>query len=479
MSRFVAEADRSQGTLLPESIDEYVSEENPVRVIDAFVEALDLAGLGFDGVEPKATGRPAYHPATMLKIYLYGYLNRIQSSRRLEQEARRNLELMWLVGRLAPDFKTLADFRSANATAIKNVCREFIVLCRRWNLFTEATVAIDGSKFKAVNHRDRNFTSGKMATRMALVEQSITEYLEQLDRMDRRETPRSPRKAARLKERIASLKDEMRRLEGLKAVMQASPDGQVSLTDPDSRSMASQGKGTGIVGYNVQTAVETKNHLIVAHEVTNVGSDRHQLTRMAEQAREAIGATEITALADRGYYAGEEIKACTDAGITPLVPKIVTSQHHAAGRFDKSDFVYDAKRDAFRCPAGEYAIRRFTTVENGMTLIKYWSSACPSCALRDRCTTGPQRRIARWEHESVLDDMQRRLERRPKAMQLRRSTVEHPFGTIKSWMGATHFLCRRLPRVSAEMSLHVLAYNLKRVMQIMGTEMLIRRLQAA
>ncbi len=361
MSRFIAEADRSQGTLLPESIEEYISEENPVRVIDAFVEALNLASLGFEGVEPKATGRPAYHPGTMLKIYLYGYLNRIQSSRRLEQEAHRNLELMWLVGRLAPDFKTIADFRSQNAAAIKNVCREFIVLCRRWRLFTEATVAIDGSKFKAVNHRDRNFTSGKMATRMALVEQSIAEYLEQLDRMDRRETPRSPRKAAKLKERIATLKDEMTRLEGLKARMEAAPDGQVSLTDPDARSMASQGKGTGIVGYNVQTAVEAKHHLIVVHDVTNIGSDRHQFRRMAQQAREALGTSELTALADRGYYGGPEIKACTDAGITPLVPKIVTSQHHAAGRFDKSDFSYDAKTDTFRCPAGERAIRRFTT----------------------------------------------------------------------------------------------------------------------
>ena len=478
MSRFIAEADRSQGTLLPESIEEYISEENPVRVIDAFVEALNLASLGFEGVEPKATGRPAYHPGTMLKIYLYGYLNRIQSSRRLEREARRNLELMWLVGRLAPDFKTIADFRSQNAAAIKNVCREFIVLCRRWSLFTEATVAIDGSKFKAVNHRDRNFTSGKMATRMALVEQSIAEYLEQLDRMDRRETPRSPRKVARLKERIATLKDEMSRLEGLKARMEAAPDGQVSLTDPDARSMASQGKGTGIVGYNVQTAVETKHHLIVAHDVTNSGSDRHQLTRMAQQAREAIGTTDLTALADRGYYGGEEVKACTEAGIVPLVPKVLTSGNRAAGRFDKSDFVYDAKSDTFRCPAGERAIRRFTTVENGMTLIKYWSSACPRCAMRDRCTTGKYRRIARWEHEAVLDDMQRRLERRPKAMQLRRSTVEHPFGTIKSWMGATHFLCRRLPRVSAEMSLHVLAYNLKRVMQVMGVGPMIEALRA-
>jgi transposase len=478
VSRFIEEASRSQGVLLPETIEEYVAEENPVRVIDAFVEALDLAKLGFERVEPEATGRPGYHPATMLKIYLYGYLNRIQSSRRLEQEAHRNLELMWLVGRLAPDFKTLADFRAENTAAIKNVCREFIVLCRRWNLFTEATVAIDGSKFKAVNHRDRNFTSGKMATRIALIEQSIAEYLEQLERMDRRETPSTPRHAIRLKERIATLKDEMTRLEGLNAQMEAAPDRQVSLTDPDARSMASQGKGTGVVGYNVQTAVETKNHLIVAHEVTNIGSDRHQLKRMSEQARVALGSTELTALADRGYYSGEEIKACTDAGIAPLVPKVLTSNSKAEGRYDKSDFVYDSTRDAFRCPAGEYAIRRFTSVEKGMAIHKYWSSACPRCALRAKCTTSKYRRIGRWEHEAVLDDMQRRLDECPTAMQRRRSTAEHPFGTIKAWMGATHFLCRGLSRVSAEMSLHVLAYNLKRVMKIMGSGPLIAALRA-
>jgi Transposase DDE domain len=322
---------------------------------------------------------------------------------------------------LGSDFKTLADFRAENTVAIKNVCREFIVLCRRWNLFSEATVAIDGSKFKAVNHRDRNFTSGKMKTRMALIEQSIVEYLEQLDRMDRRETPSSPRQTARLKERIATLKDEMSRLEGLKARMEASPDGQVSLTDPDARSMASQGKGSGIVGYNVQAAVDTQRHLIVAHEVTNVGSDRHQLKRMSEQARDALGSQKLTVLADRGYYSGEEIKAC------------------------------------------------FTSVEKGMAIHKYWSSACPRCALRAKCTTSDYRRIGRWEHEAVLDKMQGRLDANPEAMQVRRRTAEHPFGTIKAWMGATHFLCRRLPRVSAEMSLHVLAYNLKRVMKIMGT----------
>jgi transposase len=478
MSGFIDESDRFQGMLLPERVDEYVSDENPVRIIDAFVGELDLAKLGFEGIEPKPTGRPGYHPATMLKIYLYGYLNRIQSSRRLEQEARRNLELMWLVGRLAPDFKTLADFRAENAAAIKNVCREFIVLCRNWGLFTQATVAIDGSKFKAVNHRDRNFTSGKMKTRMALIEQSIAEYLMQLDRMDRKETPSAPRQAGRLKERITTLKQEMRRLRVLKSRMEATPDGQVSLVDPDARSMASQGKGTGIVGYNVQTAVDTKNHLIVTHEVTNVGSDRHQLKKMAEAAREALGTEKLTAIADRGYYSGEEIKACDDAGIVPLIPKNFTSTSRADGRYDKSDFVYVRRRDAYRCPAGEYAIRRFTSIEKGMAIYKYWSSACPSCALRAKCTTSKYRRIGRWEHEQVLDKMQARLDRDPTRMQLRRQTAEHPFGTIKSWMGATHFLFRTLPKVSAEMSLHVLAYNLKRVMRIMGTGALVEALRA-
>jgi len=252
----------------------------------------------------------------------------------------------------------------------------------------------------------------------------------------------------------------------------------VSLTDPDARSMVSQGKGTGIVGYNVQTAVETKHHLIVAHEVTNVGSDRHQLKNMAEAAREALGTPGLTAIADRGYYSGEEIKACDDAGIVPLVPKSFTSNAKAEGRYDKSDFVYNPERDAFRCPAGEYAIRRFTSLERGMTLYKYWASACPRCALRSKCTTGEYRRIGRWEHEAVLDRMQARLERDPTRMQLRRQTAEHPFGTIKAWMGATHFLSRRLPRVSAEMGLHVLAYNLKRVMKILGTRPLIEALRA-
>jgi transposase len=473
MSGFIQGADRNQGYLLPERIDEYVAEDSPVRVIEAFVEELDLARLGFARLEAKATGRPAYHPATLLKIYLYGYLNRIQSSRRLEQEANRNLEMMWLTGRLAPDFKTLADFRAENGAPIRGVCREFILLCRRLGMFTQAVVAIDGSKFKAVNHRDRNFTSGKMKLRMELIEQSINEYLEQLDRMDRKEAPRSVRKTVRLNERIATLKEEMRRLKGLQNQMESSADGQVSLTDPDARSMASQGKGTGIVGYNVQTAVDAHHHLIVTHEVTNIGSDRDQLYTMAEKAREAMGTEELTAVADRGYFKSEQILACYEAGIVPLVPKSLTSTAHFAGRFDREAFRYIPRLDEYRCPANQRLIKHATSHERGLTLYRYWTSNCASCALKARCTPGTERRVTRWEHEEVLVKMQRRLDRDPTKMQIRRQTAEHPFGTLKAWMGATHFLTRTLGRVSTEMSLHVLAYNLKRMMKIMGTGPLI------
>jgi hypothetical protein len=385
---------------------------------------------------------------------------------------------MWLTGRLSPDFKTLADFRADNGKAIRGVCRAFIVLCRRLGMFTQSIVAIDGSKFKAVNHRDRNFTSGKMKMRMELIEQSINEYLEHLDRMDRKEAPRSVRKAVRLKDRIVTLKQEMQRLKGLQRQMEASADGQVSLTDPDARSMASQGKGTGIVGYNVQTAVDAEHHLIVAHEVTNVGSDRDQLHKMAEQAREAMGGETLTAVADRGYFKSQEILACEAAGIVPIVAKSITSTAEANGRFGREAFRYVPRLDEYRCPANQRLSKRTTTTERGLTMYRYWSSNCGSCALKARCTPGTERRVTRWEHEEVLVKMQRRIDRDPKKMQIRRQTVEHPFGTLKAWMGSTHFLTRTLGRVSTEMSLHVLAYNLKRMMKIMGTGPLIAAMQA-
>lgn len=468
MKRFIEGEDRNQTILLPECLDDYIAEDNPVRAVDAFVEELDLQGLGFDGAAPAVTGRPAYHPAVLLKLYLYGYLNRIASSRRLEREAQRNLELMWLTGRLAPDFKTIADFRRDNGAGIRNVCRRFVELCRDLKLFTQAIVAIDSSKFKAVNSRDRNFTAGKIDKRQQQIEESIQRYLEALETADRTQPAEVEAKAERLREKITILRQQMRRMEQMKETLKQRPDGQISQTDPDARSMISQAKGTGIVGYNVQAAVDTRNHLIVTHEVTNVGNDRAQLTKMAMAARHEMGKDRLQAVADRGYFSGPEIKACTEAGITPLVPKPMTSNAKAEGRFSKLDFIYIAKDDEYQCPAGERAIHRFTTVEHGLTLHKYWTSACPRCPLKPQCTTSSYRRITRWEHEHILEAMQRRLDRKPQAMTLRRRTIEHVFGTLKYWMGSTHFLTRGLKQVSTEMSLQVLAYNLKRVIKLLG-----------
>jgi len=478
MKRFVEGEDRSKSTLFPERLEDYIAADHPVRVIEVFVEELDLALLGFEGVQPEATGRPAYHPATLLKIYIYGYLNRIQSSRRLERETQRNVELIWLTGRLMPDFKTIADFRKDNGKAIRNVCREFIVLCRQLNLFSEAIVAIDGSKFKAVNNRDKNFTDTKLKKRMEQLEESIARYLAELDRADRQPTAVTEGRVCRLKEKVAVVKEQMQRLNQIGKQLQEAPDQQVSLTDPDARSMATSGRGTGMVGYNVQTAVDTKHHLIVAHEVTNVGHDRSHLSSMAKQARAATGSEQLTVLADRGYFTGEEILECEQAGISTLVPKPLTSTSKADGRFDKRDFTYIPDQDEYRCPAGERAIKRFTTIERGMTIHKYWPSACPKCPIKAQCTPSEYRRIARWEHEAVVEAMQDRLERQPDAMRLRRQTVEHPFGTLKAWMGSTHFLTKRLPRVSTEMSLHVLAYNLKRVIRILGSVPLMQAMKA-
>ena len=464
--------------LFPEQLEDWISEDNPVRAVDAFVEELALAQLGFDGAKPADTGRPAYHPAVLLKIYIYGYLNRVPSSRRLEREAQRNVELMWLTGRLAPDFKTIADFRRDNGTAIRRVCREFVELSRQIGLFGEAVVAIDGSKFKAVNNRDKNFTPHKLKARMQQLEESIARYLNDLDRADREPTSVPAARVSQLKEKIATVKEQVRKLRRIEQQLQETPDQQISLTDPDARSMAASGRGTGIVGYNVQVAVDTEHHMIVAHAVTNVGHDRAQLTAMSKLARDAIGGEKLMVLADRGYFDGEEILKCVDESITTLVPKPITSNSRADGRFDKRDFIYIAKRDEYRCPAGERAIWRMTTIENDRKMHRYWPSACPHCPIKSRCTPSDYRRIARWEHEQVLDDMQHRLDRTPQASRLRRQTVEHPFGTLKAWMGSTHFLTRTLPRVQTEMSLQVLAYNLKRALNIFGTQLLVAFMRA-
>jgi transposase len=469
MHRFIDGEDRMQQTLLPNSLEDYVSEENPVRVIEVFIDELELASLGFAGMTPAATGRPAYHPSTLLKIYLYGYLNRLQSSRRLEQEAQRNVELMWLVGRLAPDFKTIADFRKDNGEAIRAVCRQFVELCRQLGLFTRAVIAIDGSKFKAVNNRDKNYTVAKVGKRIEQVDASIARYLAALDRADREEGAVAEAKSGRLKEKIAGLRRQMQALKAMEQTVQDAPDQQVSLTDPDARSMATSGRGTGVVGYNVQIAVDAEHHLIVAHEVTNQGHDRSHLAPMALKAQGTTGSKEITVLADRGYFSGDQVLACAGTGIAPIVPKTLTSSGTKRGFFTRQDFIYDAEHDHYTCPAGAKLTKAHRRADHTEDHDFYRHlSACFTCPLRSQCTPTKLRRIKRWENEDVLDQMQARLDRMPEAMGIRRQTVEHPFGTLKAWMGATHFLTRTLDKVRTEMSLHVLAYNLKRVIAIIG-----------
>jgi transposase len=479
MKRFVEGTDRGQSTLLPECLDDWIDENNPVRVIDAFVEGLNLAELGFAGVEPEATGRPSYHPSVLLKLYIYGYLNRVQSSRRLEREAGRNFEVMWLLGRLVPDHKTVADFRKDNGPAIGKVCARFVELCREMGLWANASVAIDGSKFKAVNNRDKNFTRAKVVRRRAQLEESVARYLSQLDTADRQEPSGAlAAKTTHLKEKLAKLKEEMERLKQREAQMLAAPDQQISLTDPDSRSMATSGRGSGVVGYNVQVAVDTEHHLIVTHEVTNVGNDTSQLAHVAKLTKAVLDTDKLEVVADRGYFNGDEILACEQADIAVTLPKPLRSGAKAQGRFGKQDFVYLPEQDVYRCPANERLIYRYTREQDGKNLRYYWTSSCSKCPLKSQCTPAPERRVARWEHEHVVEAVQRRLDEHPEVMRQRRETVEHPFGTIKARMGATHFLMKTLPRVASEMALHVLAYNLTRVMNILGVQPLLAVIRA-
>jgi hypothetical protein len=340
-------------------------------------------------------------------------------------------------------------------------------------------VAIDGSKFKAVNNRDKNFTRAKMERRMAQIEESVARYLQQLDTADRQEPSEALKtKTSRLKEKIEKLKEQMQRLEILNAKMLATPDQQISLTDPDARSMATSGRGSGVVGYNVQVAVETAHHLIITHEVINEGSDRSQLSAVAKAAKATLGVENLDAVADRGYFSSEKILECDNAGITVTLPKPMTSNSKAEGRFGKQDFRYVAPEDVYVCPAGQRLAYHYTNEENGLLLHRYWTNACQSCAIKQSCTTGKERRITRWEHEHILEAVQRRLDEHPEKMRQRRETVEHPFGTIKARMGATHFLMKTLPMVATEMALHVLAYNLTRVISIIGVRPLLAAMRA-
>ena len=476
MSGFIQGQARTQSTLFPEMLDDFVTEDSAVRVIDLFIDELNLAGLGFQ-TEPNRKGRPAYHPIILLKIYVYGYFNQVHSSRRLEREAQRNIELMWLIGRLAPDFKTIADFRKDNREAIRLVSREFVLLCKQFGLFNDAFVAIDGSKFKAVNNRDKNFTRAKMDRRLSDVEASINRYLESLANVDEQESKADNGKTAQLEQKVAALKEELARLKALEVEMVKAPDQQISETDPDARSMKTRGEG--VVGYNVQTAVDVNSHMIISHDVTNVGNDRNLLAEVATEAKQVLGVDSLTAIADRGYYKGEEIKECEDKNIILFIPKSDTSGNRAKDLFTKDKFIYIAEVDEYECPAGARMTYRYTNEQKGKLIRYYATPACTACAIKDKCTNSKQaRRMRRWEHEDVLDRAQERLNTNWGMMVTRSATVEHPFGTIKSWMGYTHFLTKTLGGVRTEMSLHVLAYNMKRMINIMGIGPLMEAMRA-
>lgn len=467
MSHHIKGQSRLQSTLFPEAIDDFVSKDNPIRVIDVFVNQLDLLALGFEAVNAKLTGRPGYHPAMMLKLYIYGYLNRIQSSRRLEKESHRNVELMWLLERLRPDFKTIANFRKDNGKGIKNVCRKFVELCRQLNMFDDSVFAIDGSKFKAVNNKSKNYTPSKVQFHIDRVEKSIEKYLSQMDTKDGDEkdidTTVSTSKLAWLEARLVELK-------ALEKEVNEHPDKQVSQTDPDARLMKTHHMERQVC-YNVQSAVDTKHHLIVEHDVT-MTVDRGQLTLVAAQVQKTLGKKNITIIADKGYFSRNDIKATQDLGMTANVPQTDTSGSAKKGIFNKSLFKYDKNKDIYICPAGEELPHRRNVTERGLEQKVYVNHiACRDCTIRAKCTTSlnEPRKMKRWIHEHVIDAMQQRLDDNPDIPVLRKQTVEHPFGTIKMWMGATHFLMRRKKNVSIEMSLNVLAYNLKRMMTIMGT----------
>ncbi len=465
--------ERDQSQLLPARVDDYVHAENPVRFIDAFVDELNLSVAGFGRVQPKETGRPGYDPADLLKLYIYGYLNRVRSSRRLETETQRNLEVIWLLRGLRPDFKTIADFRRDNRAAFKAVFQEFVLLCRKLNLYGRELVAVDGTRLKAVNSRDRNFTREKLAKFLRDADERLADYLERLDRTDAEEGPASSARVKTLAAKITSLKQRRIRYTALQAEMERTGESQVSLTDPDSRAMATHPK-VG-VGYNAQVAVDSKNKLIVAFEVTNAGSDLGLLAQTATAAKEALGVETIQAVADRGYYKGEDIQACEDAGIEAYVARPQRGSAVHGGFFRKDEFTYDPSTDTYACPGGHLLHPLYRSTKDGTERHHYVNRhACRECELRPQCTSGTSRKVTRWTGEAVLERMEQRLAARPGILDVRRETVEHPFGSIKQWMNQGAFLMRGLEKVRAEFSLTALAYNMTRAINLVGVQGLMR-----
>ena len=463
----IAGHNRSQALLLPESVDDYVGPENPVRFIDAFVDGLDLAAAGFVRVAPQVTGRPGYAPKDLLKLYVYGYLNRVRSSRQLEAETHRNIEVIWLLRHLKPDFKTIADFRRDNHKAFRPIFRQFVLLCRQLDLFGRELLAVDGTRIKAVNNKDRNFTRASLTKFIEVADAKLDDYLRRLDQSDVSESRTAGSRIKNLAEKIAAVRERRTRCKAMLTELDRTGEDQISLTDPDSRAMAAHTRVA--VGYNVQVAVDAKHKLIVEQQVTNQVVDMGQLTQTAAPAKDVLGVETIAVVADKGYFKIEDIEACEKAGIEPYVPRPQRGPSVKAGLFRKDEFSYDAASDSFVCPAGQRLHPYSSSLLRGLEKINCTNKlACDDCAIRSRCTNGRFRTVSRLENEGVLDRMQVRLAERPDVVDRRRETVEHPFGTIKQWMNQGAFLTRGLEKVRAEFSLTALAYNLRRGLNIVG-----------
>jgi transposase len=463
---------RHQVLLLPERIEDYVDPDNPVRFLDAFVATLDLPALGFVHATTAVTGRPPYDPADLLRLYLYGYLHRIRSSRLLEKECHRNVELIWLVRQLRPDFKTIADFRKNNRRALLGVSRQFMRLCHQLDLFGAQLVGIDGTKLAAVNSKDANFNEKKLQELLARAEARLQEYLNQLDQADAAETTPAAPTRAELEEKIAALREKQDWHQELLAELKQSDDTQISVTDEHARRMRGGG-GASVVGYNAQGAVDQKHKLIVAADVTNEETDLRQLSNMALAAKETLRVDKLEVVADTGYSNTSEVARCEQAGITPYVPKADTSANTARGLFGKSQFRYDAQNDVYICPAGSQLTYRFSTEEKDRQLRYYRARSCRHCALKKQCTRNQANRtITREQDEALMDIMAARLKAQPQKYQLRKALCEHPFGTLKRWFGYSYFLLKGLEKVRCEWSLMTLVYNLKRVLRVVSFQQL-------
>ena len=462
---------RNQAILFPEVIDDYIEEDNPVQFIDAFVDSLNLIALGFKYSVPESTGRPPYNPADMLKLYIYGYLNRIRSSRSLEKETHRNIELMWLLGKLTPDFKTIADFRKDNKEAIKKVCKEFILLCNRLNLFGGELIAIDSSKFKAVNSKKRNFNEAKLKKALEKIDEKIEEYFTELEDNDKKEAHISHCSAEDIKKKIEILKGRKEKYQGLLRNLKMSGETQVSLTDPESRAMVNNQRVE--VCYNVQTTVDSKHKLIIDHETTNEVLDRNQLSNMSKRAKEILKVEKLGVLADKGYYDAIEIKECVDNGVVPYIPEPESTIPEDVDIYHKDEFSYDTDKDCYICPQTNELTYRGRATHHGRVMKLYKSKYCKRCPILTRCTRNKQGRIIyRWEHEEVLEEMRERVRRKPDTIAMRNILTEHIFGTMKRGFNQGYMLLKGKEKVSTEISLTVLSYNIKRVLNIIGLDRL-------